>query len=279
MLTVVIPAFDAEAHLGRLFRSLDDRPHWEVVIVDDGSSDGTREVARSWLATRAHGKLIELLHVGPGRARQAGLDAANGDFIMFADADDEVVSGVMQDLYETAMRERIDVAIAGYDTRSGPLAARQVRQRSIRRVPAQRVLTGRAAIWGKLYRTSFLRDRGVSFPDLRSADDVIFSWRVATSSPKCLETSSVGYLYWIDPHEQLTRDPQYFLQGPTSLAMLWREAKGMPTPDQCLALYAYVTGTAHILKKSRLEAWPPLLGRAVGGLWRGRTRSREGLRS
>ena len=92
IVTVVVPAHNAEAMLPALFDALNrtqlDRP-WEVVLVDDGSSDRTARVARERGAT-----VVALDgQGGPARARNAGLDAARAPLIAFTDADCEPTPG------------------------------------------------------------------------------------------------------------------------------------------------------------------------------------------
>ncbi len=83
--TVVIPAYNAAAFLPRTLRSLAEqtwRPQ-QVIVVDDGSTDGTVDVARQ------HGaQCLQQSRGGPGAARNRGLAEAEGDYVAFLDADD-----------------------------------------------------------------------------------------------------------------------------------------------------------------------------------------------
>lgn len=96
-LSVVIPAFDEQDRLGATLRAVDE---WaagrgarvEVVVVDDGSRDGTLEIARSWASkTAGAGQVVPLVlaepHRGKGAAVASGMLAARGAVRMFMDAD------------------------------------------------------------------------------------------------------------------------------------------------------------------------------------------------
>ena len=91
-MSVVTPCFNAADYLPRLVASVfrQSFPAWELVIVDDGSSDGrTRELARSLIDDRV--RLIEQpVNSGPGAARNAAIRAALTDIIVPVDADDEL---------------------------------------------------------------------------------------------------------------------------------------------------------------------------------------------
>jgi glycosyltransferase involved in cell wall biosynthesis len=268
MLSLIVPTYQAERHLPRLLTSLDSAPSWEIVIVDDGSTDDTVRIASEWLSSRQSGSLVKLAHRGPGHARQIGLERASNAFVTFADADDEVVAVVLDSATNLLESVRGDVAIASFETAPRTTSAVIPVPRHARRVPSRRVLTSRAAIWGKVYRRQFLQDHSISFPPLRSADDVVFSWRTAAKDPKTYELSSVGYRYWVDPHGQLTRDPRYFIEGIDSLAALWRESFGSDGRGRALAAYACGTGLGHILKKSPFRVWPRAVARASKGVSR-----------
>ena len=277
MLSVVIPAYQAEAHLSRLLESLDSAPDWEPIIVDDGSSDATARIAREWLDERRCGQLIHLNHGSPGHARQVGLEAATGDFVTYADADDRVIVSVLDQAPSFLDQFSADVFIAGYeavsdDKSSNTLATECV---EVRAAPSRRALTSRAAVWGKVYRRSFLREQKIAFPALRIADDVIFSWRLAAARPRVIETSDVGYSYWIAPHGQLTGDPKYFIEGLESLALLRMQAVDSDRHGRTLGDYAYWKGALHIMRRSHPRQ-RPRVGRiavsnyvsARGGMWR-----------
>jgi len=87
LISVVIPAYNAAAFLEDALASVaaQDCGPIEMIVVDDGSSDRTSEVARSFEAPVT---LIAQAHAGPGAARNAGVAAARGEFLAFLDADD-----------------------------------------------------------------------------------------------------------------------------------------------------------------------------------------------
>jgi teichuronic acid biosynthesis glycosyltransferase TuaG len=85
--SVIIPAYNAEAFLGRAIRSVKAQSFrdYELVVVDDGSTDGTAEVARGFEGIR----YVLGPHQGEAGARNLGLAEAEGELVAFVDADDE----------------------------------------------------------------------------------------------------------------------------------------------------------------------------------------------
>jgi cellulose synthase/poly-beta-1,6-N-acetylglucosamine synthase-like glycosyltransferase len=87
-ISVVIPAYNAEKYIGRAIDSVlaQTRPAEEIIVVDDGSTDGTAGIVRSFGGKVA---FIQQRNAGASVARNSGIEAAKSDWIAFLDADDE----------------------------------------------------------------------------------------------------------------------------------------------------------------------------------------------
>ena len=111
-LTYIIPAFNAEASLEQTVRSVlaQSEPGVEAVIVDDGSTDGTRHVAGSLLGPRV--RLCPQDNGGLSCARNTGWRAASGEFVCFLDADDTVAPSHAARLLEAIEQEAGHDAVA-----------------------------------------------------------------------------------------------------------------------------------------------------------------------
>jgi len=99
--SIVVAAYNAEATLARCVDSLKrlNYPNYEIVVVDDGSTDSTAEIAE-----HAGVRPIRLAHRGLGEARNAGIKAAQGELIAFIDADAEADRDWLYHLVETMNR-------------------------------------------------------------------------------------------------------------------------------------------------------------------------------
>lgn len=96
--SIIIPCFNASAFAGRAIESAlaQGRDDYEIIVVDDGSEDNTLEILEMY-AVR-HKERIRCLHQenrGPAAARNAGVKAANGQYIYFLDADDQMTSSAL----------------------------------------------------------------------------------------------------------------------------------------------------------------------------------------
>jgi dolichyl-phosphate beta-glucosyltransferase len=147
--SVVIPAFNESARLPRYLEEivsyLGTRGEpWEVIVVDDGSTDGTADVVRAMAARCSHVRLLrQPANAGKGAAVRAGMLAARGAWRLFADADGATPIAELKRL-EAALSAGADVAIG-----SRALAAAGVVVRARRhRVAAGRVFNALAEWFG-----------------------------------------------------------------------------------------------------------------------------------
>lgn len=88
LVSVVIPAYNADAHVAEAIGSVLTQSHrnLELIVVDDGSTDRTAEIAESFDDHRV--RVVRQANAGPTRARNRGLALAAGEFVAFLDADD-----------------------------------------------------------------------------------------------------------------------------------------------------------------------------------------------
>ena len=105
-ISIVAPMYNCEEYvdgmLGRL--SQQSFKDFEVICVDDGSTDGTLNHIKSFCEGDSRFKYITQENQGAGAARNAGMDIAKGKYLMFLDADDEHHPDLLKELYEAAER-------------------------------------------------------------------------------------------------------------------------------------------------------------------------------
>src|SRR4051794_16721627 len=90
--SVVVPMYNVEAYVEDCLRSLAQQTLFdlEVVMVDDGSTDGTAAIARRFADRDTRFRLVSQPNGGLSQARNTGTDAASGEFLAFVDSDDVV---------------------------------------------------------------------------------------------------------------------------------------------------------------------------------------------
>ena len=124
-ISVIVPAYNARAVIGECLEALDNqtaaRQSYETIVVDDGSTDGTSEVAQQFKV-----RLIKQVNAGPAAARNRGAEAARGDLLLFTDADCRPASDWIERMREPFFDPQVTGVKGVYQTRQRNLVARFV---------------------------------------------------------------------------------------------------------------------------------------------------------
>ena len=90
LVSIIIPAYNVEKYIEETIASVQKQtyPHWELLVVNDGSTDATEEKIKKMVLTDSRIHLFNQANGGSSRARNTGLENAKGDYIAFLDGDD-----------------------------------------------------------------------------------------------------------------------------------------------------------------------------------------------
>ena len=218
LVSVVVPAYNAEAYLDRCLKSLAVQTHrnLEIIVVDDGSTDATAAIADRWADKDVRIKVVHKCNGGLSSARNAGMKIACGKYIGFVDADDYVepdMFGDMADVLET--HPFCDLAKCGvdveytYSVSETELASTQAyfanpARGEIR--PGFDVITGTdVCAVDKLYRLEFLKNNGITFPEGSKNEDEAFFFAVFCRCRGCFYLPSLYYHYLRNPEGIMAR--------------------------------------------------------------------------
>lgn len=177
---VVVPAYGVEQWLDECVESLLAQTHkrWQAVIVDDGSTDRTGELADTWAARDHRISVLHQANAGLGAARNAGTAAVGGDYLAFLDSDDVLQPGALATLVGSLEESGSDFATASVmawpwtdPDHHGPWDElpwmRRLHDPPLRRARIEQrpELLGDVFAWNKLYRRSWWDARGLSWPE------------------------------------------------------------------------------------------------------------------
>lgn len=111
--SIIMPAYNAAEYLDRSIASVCNQTYqdWELLVVDDGSQDHSREIVQSYASEDSRIKLLCNAHGGTARARNTAIDAAQGDYLAFIDADDVYHPRYLEKLIGIAQHENSNLAI------------------------------------------------------------------------------------------------------------------------------------------------------------------------
>src|SRR4051812_1252197 len=114
--SAIVPVYNPGSDIDDCIRTLLDQSllpaDYEVIFVDDGSTDGTGERLEALAVAHANVRVEHIPNSGwPGRPRNVGLDMARGEFVYFVDNDDWVGHEALERCYERAVRDDVDIVI------------------------------------------------------------------------------------------------------------------------------------------------------------------------
>jgi glycosyltransferase involved in cell wall biosynthesis len=164
--------------------------NFEYIIVNDGSTDGTRELIDSYVKSDYRVTAVHLPEcLGRSMARNKGLDAAAGSYIYFLDADDYVPENALEVLFEVAESNQADVVYGGtrcFDSKTGDWLSKHYTDDIVKyerhniQLDDCLPLVNNHQIVGRLYRRQMLKKNNIRFSTVRkNGEDVLFSFYTA----------------------------------------------------------------------------------------------------
>ena len=117
LISIVVPVFDVEPYLVECINSILNQTYanLEIILVDDGSSDGSSKICDSFEKKEDRVKVIHQKNGGLTLTRRAGVNAAQGQYIGFVDGDDWIECNMYQVLYDYVCNEKVDIVTSrGY---------------------------------------------------------------------------------------------------------------------------------------------------------------------
>lgn len=176
-LSIIITAWNIENFIEQALESCaqSGAEGCEVIVVDDGSTDRTAALIEGFIADGAGGVNLRLIrkdrNEGPGAARNTGIEAATGDYLLFLDGDDWFAEGFLPRLMAVLRAEGPDVLVFDHDSALPNGAFQPNPHADLLRMGVadaladrQRLMANFGVAWNKAYRAAFLRTHGLRFP-------------------------------------------------------------------------------------------------------------------
>lgn len=205
-LSVIIPVYNVEKYLRECLDSVMAQtfPNWECFLVDDGSTDRSREICDEYAQKDTRFTVLHTNNKGPSAARNAGISAAKGEYLGFADSDDILEPTMFATLFSNMEESGADISACGYIHRFTdkdipeylpfpPVGGKGFSiQNSTEAIHFLLENThGFTMVWNKIYRRP---EKDILFEG-RSFEDVVYSARQILNSEKMAITPTPLYIY------------------------------------------------------------------------------------
>ena len=252
-LSIIIPVYNAEDYLDSCLQSIiaQDYTSLEVILVDDGSTDSSPLICDRYSATDPRFRTLHKPNGGVSSARNAGLELAKGEYVMFLDSDDTLLPYALDDVMDVVTGE--DMVLAGYSVFMGgvpiknvhPLATvsykgveySQFFQNNIRRNCEML-----DAPWAKLFKRKAIGH--IRFNEgLHYAEDKLFVFTVMSQCSSIKTFAAAVYAYHMRPGSlgsDISSDKhlqQLYVFLPKYSAVLESIVARCPTTPKVLSLY------------------------------------------
>jgi glycosyltransferase involved in cell wall biosynthesis len=200
--SVVVPVYNPGRDIDDCIRTLLDQSlapdEYEVIFVDDGSTDATPARLDGLAAEHAHVRVEHIPNSGwPGRPRNVGIGLARGEYVYFVDNDDWIGHEALERMHAMARRDEADIVI-GKVVGHGKSVPRNLFRRNRSGVD----LEWEALLWlltpHKLWRRSFLDAHALRFPEgRRRLEDHVFVMRAYFNSPSISVLADYPCYHWV----------------------------------------------------------------------------------
>ncbi len=203
-LSIIVPVYNAEEFLEKCLMSLKNQTlkDIEILLVDDGSTDNSYEICKSFEASDSRIRVFKQENSGQSAARNRALSVSKGEYIAFTDSDDWVDCDFYEKLLEAAIRYGADIA-CGSVIREKKSAGKirvnykeeKVYLRAQEKIDAAGV-PNMCYVWNKVYRAGFLKSIDLRFVNGMVFEDTDFVTRAVYYSNKIVTVPNTYYHYW-----------------------------------------------------------------------------------
>lgn len=183
VISVVIPVYNSAVYLDKCIQSIlkQSYPNWEMILVDDGSTDGSGSICDKYAKEHANIKCIHQENRGVSIARNIGIEASCGEFLCFVDSDDVVSNEYLEHLISLLRMHNCDWSLSAvgnyhefYPQQRILLDFDQLSDEDFLKLNTAYVLFGPVC---KLYKTEIIRRNQIRFPEgIHYGEDLLFNF-------------------------------------------------------------------------------------------------------
>ena len=236
--SLIIPVYNAEPHIEACLAALmaQTMDEIEVLLIDDHGRDASMARARQYIDAHPSPKHFRLLatprNMGPGPARNIGIEEAKGEYVGFVDSDDIIEPDYCKLLYQTAHDIQADLAYcqatlvspSGNTLMANPVVEDPSFEGEVRTSFLTRYKT---MMWTFIYRRSLLCEYGIRFPSTRSAEDscMLTCSLLAAHRVACIDRPLYRYIVHEESLSEV-RNPKRYIDKLKSFDLLMEFAHG-----------------------------------------------------
>lgn len=213
-ISIIVPFYQSESTIEDAIRSVRSQtyPKWELLLIDDGSTDNGRQIAEGWAQEDPRIQVFSQKNQGRSSARNYGIKQSSGNWLCFLDSDDTLRPYALEKLVQ-GTNSAVDLVCGGYESlnrehiakRSAQLESRELFLAILDNLKQSNTILDQLKIcdgvfervvWGKLYNAKIVRENKIFFTEgLKFGEDAIFNLDYLAKSRKIGIIDSAVYFY------------------------------------------------------------------------------------
>lgn len=206
-ISIIIPIYNSEKYLEKCIESVINQSfnEFELLLINDGSSDKTREICELYVNKDNRIKLFNLENGGVSNARNFGIDSSNSEYICFIDSDDYIKLDMLYNLYRATENGKIDLVVSGmfferYDGGSWNNIIDNYKATNYKELQfIIRELFKSYLLYnpvGKLYKAIIINKNNLRFKkDMSFGEDPVFNCEYLKKISSCININESYYIY------------------------------------------------------------------------------------
>lgn len=209
-LSIIVPVYNVEKYLDSCIDSIEKirNINFEIVLVNDGSTDKSLNIAENLVKKYKNIKLINQKNGGLSCARNTGLRKAQGKYISFIDSDDLICADKFEELYLETKKYNLDIGVGNHIRFINLEKIEKPQKLKYRNLEKENVKTGieffdfadkrglfSPIVCEKIYKRNFLLEKNLFFKEGIIYEDVLFSHIVISKAQRVKYINSYFYLY------------------------------------------------------------------------------------
>lgn len=208
LISVIVPVYNVEKYVSECIESIlrQSYKNVEIIIIDDGSTDGSGNICQEYASSNLRIKLFRLKNSGVGMARNYGINQATGNYVYFLDADDFIDKNLFQDLFRFIHKD-YDIILFGYNKISekgkflrsqNPKSEKTDKLQDNKDLLAQNMLNGCGlAVWDKIIKRTLIIKSNIYFDRKKRGQDFTFVIKLYAKTKSIVSINKPLYNYRI----------------------------------------------------------------------------------
>lgn len=213
-ISIIVPIYNAEKYLNKCIESLinQTKKELEFVLINDGSTDNSEEIIKSYKDKRI--KYFKNENQGIGKTRNFGIEKATGKYIMFVDSDDYIDKNMAKLMFDKAFSNSLDMVVCDYykviNNENIEEKLPSFKPTTLKKSP-DLLCDINLSPWNKIYKTSLIKDNNIKFVENLKYEDAPFVIETLDKANKVGKVNKCLNYYVIHGNSETTvRDKRVF---------------------------------------------------------------------